>query len=665
MSRPLLLHLVFHPASESARELARSIHHALNGPAEIPGLGVPTVFCREDGRNTPPALDFGTAERNAVALLADDDLVLDEAWRNYAAGLWRRCRQEGGQFLPFQLSESAYPVHADLAGHNFARAWRETGGERERFVVRRLVIELCRYLEGDALADPESRAPTQLFLSHTKLDLDKDPPVVEALQNHLKADQPVNAWFDSGDIATGSAFSQQIEAGVSDSSLLCVLTDSYGSREWCRKEVLLGKRHGRPIVVVDALASGETRSFSYLGNVPVIRWTGDPSAPVDLLLKETLRTLLVGQSLAAQKGPEDVVFTAPPELATAMGHAKAKILYPDPPLGDEERTLIALTEAEPSTPLERVSRERDLNGATIALSMSESTNIERVGLDPVHFDAARIELTRYLLLRGATLAYGGHLGSRGYTEALFELVRSYRFDSCVEKVAPIENYVGWPIPFSKGTRAKNALDASFVRVGRPDGVDEALHEDFIEEPTEVFPAERSAMHRYAWARGMTAMRERMSSIGCARVVLGGVYAPTTGILPDGTTREKWYAGRIPGVFEEVMISLREEQPVFLLGGFGGAAGLLAGVLTSDPDEPLPEGATWEFHQGAPHALEIRRIYEDRGEEFWDYPEMFQELRTRGLSALNPLLDEDDHRELLVSQDIGRIVELIMAGLDQL
>ena len=54
--------------------------------------------------------------------------------------------------------------------------------ERSAFVVRRLVTELCRFLNGDPLQDESPAAPTKVFISHTKLDLGQEPKVVEALR---------------------------------------------------------------------------------------------------------------------------------------------------------------------------------------------------------------------------------------------------------------------------------------------------------------------------------------------------------------------------------------------------------------------------------------------------------------------------------------------------
>lgn len=72
---PLLVHVVFHPDSDKARELARSIHQALNADAAVPGLRVPTVFCLTDGVLPLAAIDMDRAERSFFLVLADYHVV--------------------------------------------------------------------------------------------------------------------------------------------------------------------------------------------------------------------------------------------------------------------------------------------------------------------------------------------------------------------------------------------------------------------------------------------------------------------------------------------------------------------------------------------------------------------------------------------------------------
>ncbi|MEX8517768.1 MAG: TIR domain-containing protein [Leptothrix sp. (in: b-proteobacteria)] len=478
--------------------------------------------------------------------------------------------------------------------------------------------------------------------------------------------QPIEAWFDSGDIPTGSEFAKAIAQGVARSSLLVILTDAYASREWCREEILLAKEHQRPVVVIDALDGCETRSFPYLGNVPRIRWSGDPQQGIDLLLKETLRHLHDTALLNACKLNGDLVFARSPELATLVGLAPGTtILYPDPPVGHGEGKRLDKTGVVFTTPLQRVASERSLAKMPIVLSMSESTDIVRRGMDPLHLDGCMLDISRHLLLKGATLAYGGHLGAEGYTQRLFELVRTH---NDLEGVAPFErivNHRGWPLPrLSVAERAKLNAVCKTTLLPRPADVDETLHPDFVKEPG-FFAAELSPLHRYAWARGMTEMRayqaDRARSGVAARIVIGGSFGPTVKVGEDGTRQEKWYASRIPGVLEEVLLSLQQGQPVFLVGAFGGVAALVIDLLRGI-DRPE---ATWDYQQRAPHAPAMRALYEQRGPAWIDYPEIVAQLRARGPQGINPLLSDAEQQELFDAVHPARITELILRGLGRL
>src|SRR4029077_18725352 len=240
---PLLVHLVFHPESPSARELAQHVHRQLNSDIIVPGLRVPTVFCPACVGCTPPArlrIDF--AERNFVVLLADDRLSIDNAWCGFCAEAWASCQDNSfARCVPFQLSENAWPLDARLKEVSFAKAYLQPSAEaRSAFVVRRIVVELCRYLANlDKVEESAFQAPITLFLSHTKADLNKEPRVTQRFIECLREDQPIEAWVDAGDIQLGSKYAEAINRGIERTSLLVVLTDAYATREWCREEVLL------------------------------------------------------------------------------------------------------------------------------------------------------------------------------------------------------------------------------------------------------------------------------------------------------------------------------------------------------------------------------------------------------------------------------------------
>jgi hypothetical protein len=510
---PFLVHLIFHPSSGGARNVALALHRALNSDSALPGLAVPTVLLPEDGSGLPPTQhDLGQAEHSVVIVLADDEMVIEEtipagrtSWAEFVADIARKCEDGKHRFLPVQLSERAWPLHEELKSTNFIRAY--TKGDLSR-LERTIVVELCRFLLG---RERGTRLPITVFLSHAKQDTNKPPTVFSDLVAHLQATQPVSAWVDSGQIDAGRDFSAAIEDGVRNAAVLALVTSNYSSRPWCRREILFAKKYSRPLVVVDALDSIDLRTFPYIGNVSTVAWShGGAQRAVDLLLKEQLRHLYIGKVLERSRKPEDCVLTSPPELSTVVSLPRSsKVLYPDPPLGDEEIEVLEALDHLAETPLQRAAADRAIGGMKVALSISEADAPERVGMFPDHLDAALLEISRHLLVRGATLGYGGHLGSAGYTAALFDLVRAHQQTSGLPPVQRIVNYVGWPLPLTREQRAKFQSLATYVRTAVPPGVAAIEPETFVPEP-KYFPADTPA-RRYAWARGMTLMREQQTA----------------------------------------------------------------------------------------------------------------------------------------------------------
>jgi hypothetical protein len=667
--QPLLVHLIFHPESVAARELARHIHRQVNSDLIVPGLRMPTVFCPTSAGGGPCArLRFDFAERNFVVVLADDRLSIDEAWCGFCAEAWESCQSSNGRCVPFQLTESGWPLDARLNEVSFAKAHLQAAGEsRNAFVVRRIVVELCRYLANlDKVAESAFQAPITLFLSHTKADLNKEPRVTQQFIECLRQDQPIEAWVDSGDIQTGSKFAEEIKRGVERTSLLAVLTDTYATREWCREEVLLAKEHQRPVAVVDALTSYEVRSFPYLGNVPRIRWDGDPQKGIDLLLRETLRHLHSVAMLDRWKQPGDLVFARPPELATLVGlERETTVLYPDPPVGVGEARRLQKANVRITTPFQRLAAEPSLKGRSIVLSMSESTDIASCGMDSLHLEGAMIALSRCLLIKGTTLAYGGHLGPEGYTQMVFELVRANNNLEGVQPFERIVNHRGWPLPrLTVEELARLNQVSKTVELPRPADVDETLGADFVANP-KFFSGDKSPEHRFAWARGMTEMRafqaDKARGGVIARIVIGGTFGPTVKVSEDGTRKEQWYMSRIPGVLEEIVLSVQASQPVFLIGAFGGVAKLVIDLIHGNNREE----ATWEYQKRAPFAPEMRALYEQRGIGWMDYPEIVSLFRQKGAEGINPLLGPEEQNELFETVDSYRIAELILQGMTRL
>ncbi|MCA9701009.1 MAG: hypothetical protein KC431_26015, partial [Myxococcales bacterium] len=401
---------------------------------------------------------------------------------------------------------------------------------------------------------------------------------------------------------------------------------------------------------VDALRDRELRSFPYLGNVPVRRWTGaadDPAACVDLLLKESLRCELAELALEHNAQPGDHLIYAAPELATLIGlEPGTRVLYPDPPIGDEELQLLAPLGLKLETPMLRAAAEHSLAGKTITLSASASSDAAVHGLTPRHLDEAMLDLCRQLLLRGASLAYGGHLDREGYTARLLDLTLAHRSLSELPPVERVRCYLGWTLGRPKQRLAAHQRAAKWIFMPRPDGIEDLEPERFTASLDEFLPCDSPA-RRYAWGKAMTQMRRRQAAETDARVLIGGK------IGGEGS----WYLGSIPGLVEEALCTLEAKKPLFVVGAFGGAGALIGDLLQG---KARPE-MTWEYQSRAPHAVEMRKLYEDRDGGFVDYGEIVRRFADTGLGGLDNGLSAEQNLELLRTRDLERVVALIIEG----
>lgn len=174
-----------------------------------------------------------------------------------------------------------------------------------------------------------------------------------------------------------------------------------------------------------------------------------------------------------------------------------------------------------------------------------------LGLAEEHLRDAMAEIARHLLAMGAGLVYGGDLRTYGFSELLFELVSRHRRDL---DGPGIGSYLAWPVHRAKSAAELRALARKLDGIadlhcldlrGNEIGLDE-----LITSPTKV-------KSRGKWAQGLTAMRQVLTGVSDACVVLGGQ-----------VTRFK---GRMPGVAEEALSTLQVGHPLYILGGFGGCA----------------------------------------------------------------------------------------------
>jgi hypothetical protein len=683
----LLIYVVWHPKFELGQKLAENIYaHFSRDPrrTNARGIGIPVFFrsaAGGGGKTSPLPIAVEAAQHTAIIVLVDPQMVITDDWDKYVDDLWNQAgaAPDRHRLFPVAFDDTAYQLSPQIGAVNYIRLQDHSAESAPGFLLNRLTNELGRLLtQRPTLASVETEGTKavsppkmRLFISHAKLDGEKAAVV---LRDYIHKNLALDTFFDTIDIAAGFSFENEINAGIDTAAFAVVHTDAYASRVWCQHEVIRAKRHGRPIVVIHAIEEGEARSFPYIGNVPTIRWRaeepGRVEAVVGLVLREVLRTEYFQQHFDDLKKLFDVPTTVralprAPELLTclALRAESDKVpyfVYPDPPLAKQELDLLGeldpklrlttptLLFAKPSQPLTLAGQnlEKAASGWRIGLSISDSADLEMRGFGLAHLRDAASEFARFLLAAGATLAYGGDLRQGGFTEVLFELLTAYRAISG-EAVDAIQSYLAWPIHLDLDAtqRARLKNTARFHPVEPPANL--GINATGITSAKQVPPT--TPENRVAWARSLTAMRERMNAEIHARLLLGG---QARGL------------GKYPGLAEEALLALRAGKPVYLIGAFGGCAEAIIEALRGNK----PAAFTLDYQVGdsvSGTAIELYNSQLPAGGEPIDYKALNAEFEGFGITGLKNGLAAAENERLLTTMNLPEMIALVLRGLSRL
>ncbi|PTN11890.1 TIR domain-containing protein [Nitrosomonas aestuarii] len=701
---PLHLHLLAHPQSEQANALAAMLMHRFVEPPASGGLRVPVFFTPDDGDDLPPTLNAGdglhldAARYTIIVVLADARML--RTVPNGTGRAWIDFVEQAIAATPLDASpHHVLPVALEQAGFQISKGRHvlpamldKTSTGEQAASARRLAevsfhiaaraIQLLTHGKVPADAPDKIKAPVTIFLSHAKADLDRqhrEDPVrqTRSVLNEL----PVEQWFDAQQIATSQDFADAIQAGIRGSTIMLAFqTDQYSSRPWCRREVLEAKRLGAQILIVDALESGEPRSFPYSGNVPTVRWQfGEPDVDarrvIDRAVLEALRLQHNRAVLETVAEPGETVLAIAPEAVTLAYACQENepgktFLYPDPPLSREE--LQVLQQLRPKaqfiTPLTKIAQHARQQQAgkinMITVSISDSEDVRKYGLSPEHFATLTDEIHLYLLMAGLKIAYGGALkgdfsAASNFTLRLFELVRAY--SKLAENVQSqplqhaIHNFAPWPLRLSYGDAEWNLFNSDIAQY------DEGPRPDLPWDDDTLFPLaenytrsldSNSPQRRYAWAHGLSAMRDRITESSQARLVVGG--------------RLTGFSGIVPGVVEEAWLSIKQQKPLYIAGGFGGAARAVYDHLLSN--ERVEFSDTWS-KQTIPDYEAVSALNTEHGGTLPTMEKIGAALTEHAQAGiaqtLNNGLDAQENIALMTCTDPQRIAGFVLTGIGRL
>jgi hypothetical protein len=323
-------------------------------------------------------------------------------------------------------------------------------------------------------------------------------------------------------------------------------------------------------------------------------------------------------------------------------------------------------------------RSKDLAGKVIAFSVSsDPDNLLARGMGFEHLNELLIRLARPILRQGADIAYGGNWEETegNFTFPLLRLISAEQEDNSIGgpdtsfKIGKLYNHSAWPyyLKITPKIEAQWINCCRIVRVTQElSGLDPA---DVV--PDDDFNTDGRAPFNTAVT--LSTMRRLMMEemrLDIPDVAQGEVIPPVAAWILLGGKAEK-YAGFLPGIFEEALLTLKKGCPIYLLGGFGGATEILSRALLAEGAD-RPAELTLEWHLA--HTPDLEGLLEDcrQGrlpaqlagiEKSLDALfELVRQARGKLAATLHTGLSEPETRELLATVNVANAVHLVRTGL---
>lgn len=649
MKSPLSVYIAFDQSFCKGKEIFDSIYGLLCRDPKEPlsdGLDIP-IYLRTNVDGVIADIPNTESEKTLVLVLADDFMFEhQDLWSHYIDHLKAKEKKNSFVIEGVKLSKFAFNINSKLSSTEFIERGDDYNLENweGEFKIRILDLVL-RVLLGDIKQKPK------VFISHCKTEKDNlgEKKALE-FKEYIQKQTKFDAFFDKTDILDGSSFEEQIDGGIEPNYCMLVIlnTDKYSTREWCQHEVLVGKKAGTTLIVVDLMQHKIERMFPYMVNIPYVQESEGWETVLFELLREAVNRnyekLFLEKMIDATGHKDDfVALSNMPEAYNFRDEqVRAKhVLYPEPPLAKDEINVLKEISSDDNkmflTPMQLVSSEFGLVGKNVAISISEAPNALSFGYSDNQINDLTIELVRHILITGSRMVYGGDMRKYGYTRLFKQLAGQYA-DYIKSKETThmfFTDYLAWP--FYNNLSKEDELEFRKSRTLLDKRPKQEIAADIDDNHIDF----GDVYTRYCVAESLSKMREDMEEHTDGRILVGG--------------KSIGFLGKMAGLYEEFAQSITKGHPVYLIGGFGGAAAelveLVRGKKTADD-------------------LKQESLQDPKYKELMDY--MTSKGQSDNYFALQPSynnidilrngLSPDENKVLFKSQNIMEIVSLVLKGL---
>lgn len=288
----------------------------------------------------------------------------------------------------------------------------------------------------------------------------------------------------------------------------------------------------------------------------------------------------------------------------------------------------------------KISRKKlkVLRNRKIAISVSENEDLFKLGFTVQHLNDISVEIARYIIANDGIALYGGDLRQNGFTSLFSELSKQYVRLS--EERLSFINYFVFPNSKSLTKEVRIHFTANQI------GIQEIDLPKYIDiNLVKKYDILNNVEDRCTYSECFKQMRIQMAKDCIARILVGG--------------KSSNYLGYVPGVIEEALLTLRENKPIYLVGGFGGATLHLINLIKGENVTELTNESQYnnDFLKSFQEFVKDKCEYSD----FENLKAEFQKYDLNKLSELNKLSVEENEI-LFSSKNIHEIVFLLMKGL---
>lgn len=678
----LAVHVVMHEyapnidtrhSSNQTNPLVDKLCERLSGNERSPEIPVRLWRWNTEKIALPKRIPLEQANKNLIIFIVDQPFFeAREQWKSYIESTVKEALEREDIVLPISISTNAASTSPAFENINHLVSIEPEKLANDERIFQAIFTVLIRLL---------NNLP-RIFLCHAKAKNNNEESYGEGekiardIRKYVYEETQLSCFFDLHDIPHGHGVKQSIQKAISESVVLAVWTDKLLESPWCQFELIETRRQQQPMLVLDALTSKTSRLFPFLGNMPVIRWDNNAPVIVSEILLELLRAyhlqrvfefLTQAEKQAPKFGlhPPDLLnSTISMDQCESEGEGSAQIfVYPDPPIKANElevlyatfpsKRFLSLTEwrslsmanaLNPSWDMSLSPRPCPFNSKNIGISVSSSDTWAEMGLISQHQDELSSAIALDLILLGAKVIWGGDLRPEGMGAQLKKIVKTYQ-----HPLRPPQAHVGLFVPFSPNAERRLTTEALQARQHFADV--QIFQCPLNTDVKNADDAENIALTALA----LSIMRAEMAKICHARIILGG------GI--------KKFTGLYPGIAEEAYETIKQGKPLYVLGGFGGAAEAVFETIEDIGNgrkilaEVCSQVGVGAIQQAInKHQDMINEI--QRPELSFNPDKMlntFSNMGIEGLSKRNGL-NVEENRRLAVSQNMYEILGLLVKGI---